>query len=88
MTKYLAEDTRGTCATTGKVRHATRASAKSHLRRLRRAKGKATRATQPIGVYACPDCGCWHVGHLTREALVAYLREQRIQRQQVFEPPP
>ncbi len=46
------------CSHFAAVRHATRAAAKRHLDRLRRARGFAGKE------YACLHCGGWHVGRL------------------------
>lgn len=60
------------CERSGKIRHATRALAFQQLgrvregRTIRRRLGLAPKGRSnltEIGVYQCPDCGGWHVGH-------------------------
>jgi hypothetical protein len=48
----------------GKRRHYSRWEAEEHLKSLR-LWDKANRPTAgPLRVYRCPECDCWHVGHL------------------------
>ena len=60
------------CERTGKVRHANRNKAVRQLGRVREGRSIRRRLGIPprglsnvteIGVYQCPHCGDWHVGH-------------------------
>lgn len=50
----------------GKIRHATKNEATSHLVHLRKMNHSGHNYTGDIGVYMCCQCGYWHVGHTKR----------------------
>jgi hypothetical protein len=57
------------CATSGKIQHDTREAAEKILgraangRKKRRVKHKRDTWRGKLGVYRCPDCRYWHIGH-------------------------
>lgn len=61
-----------------KVRHPDKAGAHGALRRIKRKKGVV--ATEGLGVYHCPYCGGWHLGHrigMGGSELLAAMRKSR-----------